>query len=258
MNTEIHVSSREFVDMLGSTELSPEDRLFWEIAARYPSRPMICTFYFELSGPPARSRLQALVDAACAAHPRLTWRLEAERGRPRWRSQGAPAVMWSVDPELRSHGARCAWLAAQSASPLPGSGPSWSLEVLSERPESDPGRGSFGLLLRWHHALSDAEGVLDLLVAMAKTAPGRPLADPSFTAGHVGSEASPRPARRGLAALRQRLRGGARSSSPGGAPSEVCSPTLRLDFAGAAAIAAAVGVTVEDVLNVLSARAIAR
>lgn len=153
--------------------LGEDDRLFWEIQRRYEARPMVCGLYLALAGPPDRARLQVLLAAATAAHPRLGWRLADGSDGPRWQplageaaSDRAPRVTWEHDPTLRDHADILRRAASQMNERLPaGSLPSqW--RIVSDRPEGDPAGRVHGLWIRWQHALSDGEGMLDLLAAL--------------------------------------------------------------------------------------------
>jgi hypothetical protein len=106
-----------------------------------------------------RSRVSALVET----FPRLRDRIVEHRGAPVW----SPAPRFELDAhvsELRAddltHEQIIARLAARMSERLDPKLPPWQLGVWS-------GDNCFGLWLRWHHALSDGEGMLQLLGALA-------------------------------------------------------------------------------------------
>ncbi|MCB9569489.1 MAG: DUF1298 domain-containing protein [Myxococcales bacterium] len=237
------------------TPLAPADRLFWAITDRFPTRPMICALYLELAGPPDRRRLEERIAAAAAAHPRLAAALVADRSGPRWRPLGAPTLAETVDAAV-DHRERLARLMPRAGDPLAEGGHAWSIELLADR-HGDEAR-THGLLIRWHHALTDAEGMLDLLSALtdagADDAASRASGDRKPT---VADAAKPGP----LARLRQatrRLRGRARPGAQVGGLAVEYRELALLDAERVAAAARGLGVTPHDVLVGVVARALHR
>lgn len=247
--------------MLDLAPLAPADRLFWEIAARFPTRPMICALYLELAGPPDLRRLERRIAAAAAAHPRLAAALVVEGDVPRWRPIGPPTPATLLDDAV-DHRERLARLAPRAGDPLAAGGHAWSIEHLADH------RGvearNHGLWIRWHHALTDAEGMLDLLTALTDAGPDDDAADPTRLDPRARGDRKPTIAGAALgplARLRQatrRLRARPRARGPvGGARVDYRELTI-LDGDRLAAAAEALGVATHDLLVGVTARALHR
>ncbi|MEZ4453132.1 MAG: hypothetical protein R3B09_26965 [Nannocystaceae bacterium] len=269
--------------------LDPADRLFWEIADRFPTRPMVCALYLELAGPPDRPRLERRIAALAAAHPRLAADLVVDRGGPRWRGGAAPTPTWTID-SAADHAERLARLAPRLGDPLP-PGPAWSLEVLADRGPEGADATVHGLVLRWHHALTDAEGMIDLLgvlsdaeadrdldferdhLALDRERPegersesDRDLVDPTKIDPRIVLDRKPTiadaPAPGLVDRLRQfsrRLRGGPRPGADvGGARVDYREVERRLDARDLDALARDLGLTRHDFVVAVVARALRR
>lgn len=258
-----------------------DDRLFWEIARRYAARPMICGLYLALAGAPDRRWLQARLEAAVEAHPRLGWRLVDGSGGPRWQPPGsvgrddgsterASLVTWEHDASLRSHDDFLRRAASRMNEPLPSGERPWSCRIIGDRPEGEPGGRVHGIWIRWQHALCDGEGMLDLVAALCAApdddAPGGELRAMSPA---LASDRKPVIAddggwaRRGglRELLRQRramARGRRAATEPGSDTVEIRRLELPLRHEQLLALARRHGATTHDVALSLSAWAIER
>lgn len=227
--------------MPSSTALAPADRLFWEIAARYPTRPMVCALYLELAAAPDRARLERRLHDLAVAHPRLAAALVVDHGAPRWRPAHAPALACSTD-DAADHPARLARLTPALGAPLPEGGPAWAIEVLA-----GPTARVHGVLLRWHHALSDAEGMLDLLTELTDPEDSPPAPEgPDERKPTIADARPPGPLAR-LRRILQRLRGAPRAGGDvGGARIDYRDLDVPLAPHHLSALATALGVLPHD------------
>src|SRR5690606_28812950 len=133
-------------------------------------RPMVCGLYLALDAAPDLAALRDRVAEAAAAHPRLAQRLDGSRRAPVWRDAGgAPALETLALPDLDDHAAFVAHAAARMPERLDEGAPLWTLRAVRTA-------GGHGLWLRWHHTLSDGEGMLDLVGALCDGAPADRLA----------------------------------------------------------------------------------
>jgi hypothetical protein len=159
------------------TPLEWRDRLFFELSRQYRPRPMVCGLYLTLDRAPNLPRLRARLSALIEAFPRLRQSIVLEpSGEPRW----AEPLEFRLDDHLvaetpadgQQHADIVAQLAVRMREQLDPALPPWQLCVWS-------GATCHGLWLRWHHALSDGEGMFQLLGALADSdgepdPPGRP------------------------------------------------------------------------------------
>lgn len=252
--------------------MADDDRLFWEIARRYETRPMVCGVYLALTEAPDRVRLQALLDGAVQAHPRLGWRLLDGSGEPRWQIEGdarAPRVTWEHDESLRDHADFLERAAARINERLPADGPAWQCRIVADRPEGEAGGRVHGIWLRWQHALADGEGMLDLLAAICAAPDDGPIGDLRATSPALAADRKPVVAedagwkRRGglRELLRQRwanARGRRATANSGSGVVEVRRIELPLRHEELLALARRHAVTTLDVVLALSTWAIER
>lgn len=124
---------------------------------------MVCGLYLALDRAPSLTRLRSRLEALVETFPRLRDCIVDDRRRPAW----APDLRFELDAHLtqsradgREHADIVAQLATRMREQLDPKRPPWQLGVLS-------GASCHGLWLRWHHALSDGEGMLALLGALA-------------------------------------------------------------------------------------------
>jgi NRPS condensation-like uncharacterized protein len=126
---------------------------------------MVCGLYLALDRAPSLPRLRARLSALVEAFPRLRDCIvhEGTGLEPAW----TPTPGFELDAHLiesqadgQEHAEIVARLAARMREQLDPKLPPWQLGVLS-------GASCHGLWLRWHHALSDGEGMLQLLGALA-------------------------------------------------------------------------------------------
>jgi|GEM_PF-6292954 len=143
------------------------DRVFWEMSRRNRVRPMVCGVYLALDRAPDFDLLRARVAALVEVFPRLRSRIaeiEAE-ATPVWIETGALNLAEHLcergEEAWRSHADIVAELVGSVHESLDSKAPPWRLSVLR-------GVGCQGLWLRWHHALSDGEGMLQLLGALSE------------------------------------------------------------------------------------------
>jgi hypothetical protein len=126
---------------------------------------MVCGFYITLDRPASAPRLRARLSALVEAFPRLRTRILDSSSGPRWLE---PDAGFDLDAqlatqklaELQTQTEVVARLADCMHQPLDAELPPWQLSIVD-------GTTCHGLLLRWHHALSDGEGMLALLGALA-------------------------------------------------------------------------------------------
>jgi hypothetical protein len=258
--------------MTDPTRLVDDDRLFWEIQRRYAARPMICGLYLALAGAPDRARLQALLLAATQAHPRLGSHLADGSGGPWWHPQAgdqAPLVAWEHDPSLRDHADLLQRAARRMNERLPSDGPAWQWRIVSDRPEGDPHGSIHGIWIRWQHALTDGEGMLDLLAALCAAPDDGPCGDLRAASPALAGDRKPRIAegsgwtRRGglRELLRQRramARGRRKQTQPGSDAFEIRRLELPLRHEHVLALARRHDVSTNDVMLSLSAWTIER
>jgi hypothetical protein len=252
--------------------MADDDRLFWEIARRYEARPMVCGVYLALAEAPDRARLQALLDAAVGAHPRLGWRLADDAGEPRWQldeDARAPRVTWEHDGSLRDHADALERAAARMNERLPLEGPAWQCRIVADRPEGEAGGRMHGIWLRWQHALADGEGMLDLLAALCAAPDEGPCGELRAMSPALAGDRKPVVAedagwkRRGglRELLRQRwasARGRRATANAGSGALEIRRFELPLRHEELTALARRHGVTTLDVMLALSTWAIER
>lgn len=126
-------------------------------------RPMVCGLYLALDRAPSLPRLRSRVSALVEAFPRLRDRIADRGAGPIW----SPDPRFDLDAHLTQshtdglgHAEIVARLAARMRERLDPERPPWQLGVWG-------GDNCHGLWLRWHHALSDGEGMLQLLGALA-------------------------------------------------------------------------------------------
>lgn len=126
------------------------DRIFWEFSTRYPHRAMVVGLHLELAEAPGEAAVRDAWTRLATSHPRLACVLE---GRPpRWSSRPLDLdahLSFGPLPDLDQD------LRAQLTAPL------WTCRVDGRQ-----------LWFRWHHALSDIEG---MIAALASSAPSRPV-----------------------------------------------------------------------------------
>jgi len=259
--------------MIDGARLVDDDRLFWEIQRRYEMRPMICGAYLALAGPPSRARLQALLDAAAEAHPRLGCRLVDGSGGPRWQLHGGPAsaprVTWEHDASLRDHAGWLERAASRMNDRLPSDGLPSQWRIVSDRPEGDAGAHVHGIWIRWQHALTDGEGMLDLLAALCAAPDEGPCGDLRARSPAVAGDRKPVVAestgwtrRAGLTELLRQRRAMARGrrahGNPGSGVVEIHRIELPLHHEQLLALAGHHGVSTNDVVLSLSAWVIER
>lgn len=258
--------------MSDGARLVDDDRLFWEIQRRYEARPLICGVVLVLAGPPDRARLQALLRAATESHPRLGCRLVDGAGGPRWQplgSERAPLVTWEHDASLRDADDILQRAASRMNERLPSDGPAWQCRIVSDRLEGDPHGRVHAIWIRWQHALTDGEGMLDLLAALCAAPDDGPCGDPGATSPALAGDRKPRitedegwTRRGGLRELLRQRRAMPRSrrarSHAGGDVFEVRRLELPLRHEQLLALARRHGVSTNDVMLSLSASAIAR
>jgi hypothetical protein len=141
------------------------DRMFWEMSRQYRVRPMVCGVYLVLDRAPDTAQLRARLSALVAVFPRLRARILEHDGAPMW---SEPDSEFELDAHLATH-TRADWhdhsdivaqLGARMREHLDPDRPPWQVSVVG-------GPSCHGLWLRWHHALSDGEGMLQLLGALA-------------------------------------------------------------------------------------------
>jgi hypothetical protein len=124
---------------------------------------MVCGLYLTLDRAPSLPRLRSRSIALVGTFPRLRDRIVEHGAGPVW----TPDPGFEVDAHLTQsdaagldHAAIIAQLAARMREQLDPKRPPWQVSVWG-------GGNCHGLWLRWHHALSDGEGMLQLLGALA-------------------------------------------------------------------------------------------
>jgi NRPS condensation-like uncharacterized protein len=124
---------------------------------------MVCGLYLTLDRAPDLPRLRSRLSALVETFPRLRDRIVEHRAGPVW----TPDRGFEVDAHLThsdagglGHTDIVERLAARMRERLDPELPPWQLSVWG-------GEDCHGLWLRWHHALSDGEGMLQLLGALA-------------------------------------------------------------------------------------------
>lgn len=259
--------------MTNGARVVDDDRLFWEIQRRYEARPMVCGVLLPLAGPPDRARLQAGLQAAVEAHPRLGCRIVDGRDGPRWepcsRDRTATAtVTWEHDPSLRDDADMLRRVALRMNDRLPADGPPWQCRIVGDRPEGDRSGRVHGVFIRWQHALTDGEGMLDLVAALcaapehgadlrasspATMRDRKPTLTGESTEGAGTKWTRSGSLRRLLKERGERARGQPTRTNPGGHATEVRRIELPLRHEHLLALAGQHGVSTNDV--VLSATA---
>jgi hypothetical protein len=140
------------------------DRVFWELSRQYRVRPMVCGLYLALDRAPALPQLRARLSALVEAFPRLRERMLDHGAGPIW---AEPHPQFELDAQIatqtqahwNNHSDIVAQLATRMREQLDPDLPPWQVSVLS-------GASCHGLWVRWHHALSDGEGMLQLIGAL--------------------------------------------------------------------------------------------
>lgn len=124
---------------------------------------MVCGLYVALDRAPSLPRLRSRLSALVGSFPRLRDRIVHRDAGPLW----SPDPDFELDAHLTheradglAHAEIVARLAARMRERLDPERPPWQLGVWS-------GESCHGLWLRWHHALSDGEGMLQLLGALS-------------------------------------------------------------------------------------------
>lgn len=127
-------------------------------------RPMVCGLYLSLDRAPDLLRLRARMAALVDVFPRLRERIVVERDGPWWDEWGAfdldAHVATHTFADGPGHAQIVARLATRMRERLDPELPPWQLCICSSP-------AGHALWLRWHHALSDGEGMFALLGALA-------------------------------------------------------------------------------------------
>ncbi|MDJ0381155.1 wax ester/triacylglycerol synthase family O-acyltransferase [Streptomyces sp. G-G2] len=268
---------------MATEHLPPLDLAFWRIESASHPMHLGALGVFEAAGPDAAARAASLIAQRCAAVPRLRRRIHdvlLPVGAAAW----SPAR--DFDPArhvfLVRHGRTDPHRAAGPlmARPLERGLPPWEAHVLA-----GPDPGTFAVLFKFHHALSDGLGVLALAAGLfdegagvrGSARPAPPIPRRSTGPGSCSGSAAALRRLPGMLAARvqdvgQALEIGAavaRSGLPFGVPDGLSADSGRTDgtraLAGVALdldevnlIRKAAGGTVNDVLIALVAGALRR
>jgi hypothetical protein len=124
---------------------------------------MVCGLYLALDRAPSLPRLHSRLSELVEGFPRLRDRIVEHGAGPGWSPDpefGLDAHLVQSQADALDHTQIVARLAARMREQLDPERPPWQLGVWS-------GASCHGLWLRWHHALCDGEGMLQLLGALA-------------------------------------------------------------------------------------------
>ncbi len=234
------------------------------MSRQYHVRPMVCGLYLELDRAPSLPHLRARLSALVDVFPRLRQRIIMEPGTDPWWQEAREfrlddQLVTRALPDGQQHIALVARLASRMRERLDPALPPWQLCVWS-------GATCHGLWLRWHHALSDGEGMLQLLGALADSdaepemSNGRDLRrlSPALR-GEFESHARGSARMRALALLWKLARQRQVSSQALGSDDFRVMPILeRLDSAALSRLRARWSVSTNELLVGLAAGAVAR